>query len=694
MGAMASMPADPPGAAAPYLSVVVTSRNDGHGGDPLARLQAFVNTFDAQCRRFGLDAEVVVVEWNPPADRPQLHEIVTPPPDCAFTLRFIQVPAALHNGLPHAHVLPLFQMIGKNVGSRRSRGEFVVSTNIDIIFSNELVQFFASRALQHGAIYRIDRHDIESEYPGEAGLDEQVAYCASHHLRVHRAWGTFPVDPDGRLVPLSRDVFDPPSVTIGEGWHVREGDESVGFYRWAMASATLVVNRARVEFAGSAALLLDIEPNPYDAGSWVDLEIVGNGVPIGRARIDDRRRLSVPLPDGLDVREILLRTVASSPAPDQSMPAFERRRNLCYRLRSARLTPRLGVFREPALYDASRWRKVHREATIETTSDGLMVRSARSQHTYCVRYGPLYTSRSDRHTFVIECTVAEGNVSAHLVDDAVDRFVPTEEFEIANGDRRLLVVSAELKRGQACSLYIANRHRGGDGVSSFVVRSLVGSVPVAELGLRMDAAVLAGAIRSLAMKAARSVMRRMGRMLMRESAHREPADPPTPAVVEQSSADASESPGLTSRIEAFCKAHRLPAVHRNAAGDFQLMARRHWFELHGFAQFTMYSMNIDGLLDDVAHHAGIREEALSMPLCIYHLEHTQGSGWTPEGEGLLRKRLSESGADWLDASTVDLWSAYMDWLKRPMLFNGPDWGFGDDVLSEVTIKMTPDRVDA
>ena len=35
------------------------------------------------------------------------------------------------------------------------------------------------------------------------------------------------------------------------------------------------------------------------------------------------------------------------------------------------------------------------------------------------------------------------------------------------------------------------------------------------------------------------------------------------------------------------------------------MARRHWFELHGYAQFTMYSMNIDGLLDDVAHHAGI-----------------------------------------------------------------------------------------
>jgi len=79
-------------------------------------------------------------------------------------------------------------MIGKNVGSRRSRGQFVLCTNIDIIFSNELVQLFASRTLEEGVLYRVDRHDIESDYPGEATLDEQLAYCGSHHLRVHRAW--------------------------------------------------------------------------------------------------------------------------------------------------------------------------------------------------------------------------------------------------------------------------------------------------------------------------------------------------------------------------------------------------------------------------------------------------------------------------------------------------------------------------
>jgi hypothetical protein len=690
---MSPLPAEPQDAS-PYLSVVVTSRNDGHGGDPLARLQAFVNTFDAQCRRFGLDAEVVVVEWNPPADRTRLHEVVTAPPGCAFALRFIEVPAALHNGLPHPHVLPLFQMIGKNVGIRRSRGEFVLCTNIDIIFSNELVQFFASRALQHGVMYRVDRHDIESAYPSDAPLDDQLAYCASHHLRVHRGSGTFPVDRDGRLVPLTPDVFDPPAVTIGDGWHMREGHRSQGFYRWATSRSSLLVAADAVE---SPALALDIEPNPYDPGSWVALELTCDGVTIGRARIDDRRSLRVPLPDGRQVREVVLRTVDLSPGSEQLMPAFERRRDLDYRVRSARLAQLpSAVTRRSAPYDPAGWRKAHRDAAIEATAAGLVVRSAPAQHTYAARYGPLYAPRTDRYTFVMDCTCVAGNVSLHLVDEEADRFVPADEFETADAGRRQLAVSAPLTRGQSFSLYVANRHRGGDGISVLTIHSISGSEPLTVLQWHLDRFALAGAIRRLSMKAVRSASRRAARAFPTGSLDRgatneaTSSDPVTPSQTSNASGD----PGLTGRIEAYAQQHRLPPVHRNAAGDFQLMARRHWFELHGYAQFTMYSMNVDGLMDDVAHHAGIREEVLSMPRCIYHLEHEQGSGWTPEGEGLLRKRLSESGADWLDAATVDLWSAYMGWLKRPMLFNGPDWGFGDTVLPEVTIATARNRVDA
>ena len=84
---------------APYLSVVVTSRNDDHGGDPLKRLQAFVNCFDAQCLRTGLDAEIIIVEWNPPEDKPRLQTLVRWPSPCVCTYRFITVPPELHGTL-------------------------------------------------------------------------------------------------------------------------------------------------------------------------------------------------------------------------------------------------------------------------------------------------------------------------------------------------------------------------------------------------------------------------------------------------------------------------------------------------------------------------------------------------------------------------------------------------------------------
>ena len=54
-------------------------------------------------------------------------------------------------------------MIGKNVGIRRARGQFVLATNIDILFSDELAKYLAARRLEPGRMYRIDRHDAMSD---------------------------------------------------------------------------------------------------------------------------------------------------------------------------------------------------------------------------------------------------------------------------------------------------------------------------------------------------------------------------------------------------------------------------------------------------------------------------------------------------------------------------------------------------
>src|SRR5262249_40140089 len=85
---------DPPQPDDPYLSIVVAARNDNHGGNMLVRMQAFLDSWIGQAKRYNLPSEMIVVEWNPPADRGPLRDELRWPSDTSpCDVRFIQVPA-------------------------------------------------------------------------------------------------------------------------------------------------------------------------------------------------------------------------------------------------------------------------------------------------------------------------------------------------------------------------------------------------------------------------------------------------------------------------------------------------------------------------------------------------------------------------------------------------------------------------
>ena len=190
-----------------------------------------------------------------------------------------------------------------------------------------------------------------------------------------------------------------------------------------------------------------------------------------------------------------------------------------------------------------------------------------------------------------------------------------------------MFLSLNLKRGQVFSLYVANRQRGGDGVSAFILHSIGGVRP------RWPTFDSRRVLASDAGRQARGDEGVDGGSPRRASGGPRPEarrTSPTPSRRRRSwrTGDVDRRARRTSRrprgSREYLAEHRPVAIHRNAAGDFQLMAREHWFELHGYPEFTMYSMNIDGLLGDIAHHAGVREEVLPMP--IYHLEHARRIG--------------------------------------------------------------------
>jgi hypothetical protein len=185
-----------------HLSVVATSRNDNHGGYLTQRMQHFVDGFVEQCKRHGLRAELILVEWNPPADRVPLIEELRWPQDLGpCEIRIVTVPREMHAQLPHGDQLPLFQMIAKNVGVRRARGRFVLATNIDILFSDEAIVFMRDR-LRSGCLYRADRLDVPTEVPTGVSFDEVLRYCREKAFRIHTAGFTL-VKKDGRWDPRS-----------------------------------------------------------------------------------------------------------------------------------------------------------------------------------------------------------------------------------------------------------------------------------------------------------------------------------------------------------------------------------------------------------------------------------------------------------------------------------------------------------
>ncbi len=253
----------------PYLSVVVTTRNDDHGGNPLGRTQAFINGLIGQCRRHRLQAELIIVEWNPPPDRPRLEEVLDWPDDREFCkVRIIEVPHSIHRRMRHWDALPLYQMIGKNVGIRRAHGEYVLATNIDILFSDELMQFIAEKRLEPGKMYRVNRWDVMADVPVHAPVEEQLAYCESHLIRLNAREGTFRLGTDGSRVLEANDIASLAGpVRLGGGWFQREmsGDEP---FRWVENDAELIISPASESSAHdspankSRVLVLDVEPGP------------------------------------------------------------------------------------------------------------------------------------------------------------------------------------------------------------------------------------------------------------------------------------------------------------------------------------------------------------------------------------------------------------------------------------------------
>jgi len=191
--------------ATPYISFVVAARNDSHGGNFLDRMQIFVDALVDQCTRHELSAELIIVEWNPPQDQKPLAEALNWPRTSSHcSIRIIRVPKALHDRYENSNKLPLHQFIAKNVGIRRARGEMVVATNADVVFSDGLMVYLTTGQHDQERFYRACRLDVPADLPGGAATPEKLSFCENNVIRSHQQDGTRDLK-TGTLYPVYRN---------------------------------------------------------------------------------------------------------------------------------------------------------------------------------------------------------------------------------------------------------------------------------------------------------------------------------------------------------------------------------------------------------------------------------------------------------------------------------------------------------
>jgi hypothetical protein len=787
-----------PNISPPYISLVVTARNDDHGGNLLSRMQAFVNGWIEQARRHHIPSEMIIVEWNPPQDRLRLAEALHWPEDLGpCQARFIEVPPEVHQRFAHAEALPLYQMIAKNVGIRRARGRFVLVTNIDILFSSELARFLGEQRLQPDRMYRMDRHDVMSQVPVDAPIEEQLDYCRTHLIRINVREGTYNVSPEGRSILSPGDIASTDSgILFGKGWLPVERYTAQEPFRWAGQNAELLLDRPHESVS---ALLLDLEPGPGTGNAPLDLEVIGDDFEVlAHVTVDRRSRFRLPLSTRVPAR--MWFRVHHGGVPTDRDPRilnfrafrFDWERRVESRSGSGAAT--LRPIGRRNLVAASWFALQH---VIDRLAKGgrlvrltvpVSPRMRRMLKSYVEWRGFAGMARNAvpyfkrRLSFQAKARSGEDIFAPHsgltpgagwqMLDD-----YRGESFRRASDGAEVIVAASAGGSGElglqvepfpsstqpldlvlldATGQPIAQRRVAGLAFIRFGIPHTPGRTQVLRLGVREVGPSLDAGSQEVKVywcgwissprPANRSTLSQpwgagwrwdpansaMTALAAAELVVRTPQQA-APLFIDLETPEPSEFqvrdvggkvlatfnangravhrmdlplvPGRTHLLELTspgtfraygCDWTPTPGqspaafVHTNACGDFTLMAREHWFDLRGYPEFDLFSMNLDSVLCVAAHHGGAREEMLADPMRIYHIEHGTGSGWTPEGQAKLFERIAARGLSFVDNEEVLGWAAQMSRLNAPMIFNHENWGLVEFDLKETVLPGEAD----
>jgi hypothetical protein len=172
----------------PYISFVIYGRNDGYVPNYIKRVTRATALLADQLERAGVDAEIIISEWNPPPDRPLLLEVVElPKVSKHVSIWGLVVGPEHHAGFAGSRERGFHGGEAANVGIRRARGRFIVPKSSDTFFSNQTIERIARRDIDVDTMYRVCRHDVVITDERIWDLDDEalLATLAAMPASVH-----------------------------------------------------------------------------------------------------------------------------------------------------------------------------------------------------------------------------------------------------------------------------------------------------------------------------------------------------------------------------------------------------------------------------------------------------------------------------------------------------------------------------
>jgi hypothetical protein len=554
-------------------------------------------------------------------------------------------------------------------------------------------------------MYRLDRHDVMADVPIDGTVDEQLAYCRSHLIRVNTREGTFKLSPEGRRDLSAKDIVEKDIVerdtiiNFGMGWFGPECDGEQVF-RWVDNDAEVTVEKPRDP---PRPLMFEVAPGPGVRYQAFTLQVIdSNGTVLAETLITRRSRLWLRFPMAGEKARFRFRVVGGGePAHrDPRILNFQvfrcawsdvaalkntsrldegvKGESYGYALHSTALRAGIGltlrqIFQRIASADISR--------PLQISLPAGMVRPL---HAYFMGGGvrgfvrwlnPRYTQRGlllARFRAGEDIFESGSGISLGTGWGVLER-VGGETFRRVSNDAELVVCNPHALPQRLSILVEPDR---GVNFKPF-------ELEVLDQRLTKLAGIRVENLQHVEIPISWKPECRQTLFL-----HVVVGDRSAPKNSILANFRLFWLGWSGERDRALDSVNTPIYLHTNACGDFTLMAREHWFELRGYPEFDMFSFNIDSLLCYAAHHAGAREEVLPEPMRIYHIEHGLGSGWTPEGQAKLFDRLRAKGIEWVEHEDIMAWGAQMRRLNSPFIFNRENWGLADVELEETSVPAT------